>query len=165
MEGIQKIGLGGGCHWCTEAVFLSLKGIEKVEQGFIAPIDKKNDFSEAVIVHYDPKVIGMSDLIAIHLHTHKSTKDHSMRAKYRSAVYYFSEEDARSAQEIIMDLQQGFEEPIITQILEFGTFKPSDEYFHNYYYSDVEKPFCKTYISPKIGMLMQRFTTLVNNEV
>lgn len=78
---IQKIGLGGGCHWCTEAVFQSLIGIEKVEQGFIASTEEYNTFSEAVIVHFDSEVISAKTLIEIHLYTHKSTSQHSMRSK------------------------------------------------------------------------------------
>ncbi|WP_343065456.1 peptide-methionine (S)-S-oxide reductase [Arenibacter arenosicollis] len=86
METNQKIAFGGGCHWCTEAVYQSLKGVEVVEQGFVASKGEESFFSEAVIVHYDPKSIALKDLILIHLYTHKSTSDHSMRNKYRSAI-------------------------------------------------------------------------------
>src|SRR3954451_12716902 len=89
----NKIGFGGGCHWCTEAVFLSLKGVEQVEQGWIASQPPYDAFSEAVVVTYDPLVITLTDLITIHLHTHASTSNHSMRQKYRSAVYWFDAEE------------------------------------------------------------------------
>lgn len=88
---LQKIGLGGGCHWCTEAYFLSLKGVEKVEQGWIASTPPNDAFSEAVLVHYDPSQIPLPVLIAIHLHTHAATKAHAFRSKYRSAVYVLEE--------------------------------------------------------------------------
>jgi peptide-methionine (S)-S-oxide reductase len=52
---IEKIGLGGGCHWCTEAVFQALKGVEKVEQGWISAVDAE-EYSEAVVLHFDPKI-------------------------------------------------------------------------------------------------------------
>ena len=86
---IRKIGFGGGCHWCTEAVFQSLKGIETVEQGFIRSDAPADTWSEAVIVHYDPAEIDLAVLMEVHLRTHAATKDHSMRSKYRSAVYTF----------------------------------------------------------------------------
>ena len=89
---IKTIGLGGGCHWCTEAVFQSLRGVTQVEQGYIAAIAPDDSLSEGVIVHYNPAIISISVLIEIHLHTHKSTSNHSMRDTYRSAVYAMEEE-------------------------------------------------------------------------
>ena len=76
-----KIGFGGGCHWCTEAVFQSLIGVETVEQGYIASEDDMTSFSEAIIVHFNQEEITLKALIEIHLFTHKSTSNHSMRSK------------------------------------------------------------------------------------
>lgn len=93
MKVYPRIIFGGGCHWCTEAVFQSLKGVRTVEQGFISSYGGNDTFSEGVIVHYNAAVISPMDLTAIHLHTHQSTVDHSMRGKYRSAIYIFDEVD------------------------------------------------------------------------
>ncbi|WP_076550586.1 peptide-methionine (S)-S-oxide reductase [Maribacter ulvicola] len=157
MENVYKVGFGGGCHWCTEAVFMSLNGVKKVEQGFIAPTKNLIDFSEAVIVHFNPNVITLKDLVAIHLDTHRSTKNHSMRAKYRSAIYYFEQANKVVLQHIMKEIQQDFKSPLVTKILPFGVFKPSEERFQNYYFNDTEKPFCKTHISPKIKMLKEKY--------
>ena len=59
MQNFRKIGFGGGCHWCTEAVFMALKGVAKVEQGFIAPEGGIDNLSEAVIVHYNAELIEL----------------------------------------------------------------------------------------------------------
>ncbi len=91
---MEKIGFGGGCHWCTEAVFQALIGVEKVEQGWIASEGENDSFSEAVIVHFDESTIDLSTLTAIHLFTHSCTSEHSMWKKYRSAVYTFSNKQA-----------------------------------------------------------------------
>ena len=159
---IQKVGFGGGCHWCTEAVFQSLIGIENVEQGFIASEDEYNTFSEAVIVHFNPEEISLKDLIEIHLYTHKSTSEHSMRSKYRSAVYSFNETQQINTINILVGLQQKFDKTIITKVLPFCSFKESDELFQNYYYKNPEKPFCETHINPKLSMLMTQFKRRVN---
>jgi peptide-methionine (S)-S-oxide reductase len=146
MHKVFKVGFGGGCHWCTEAVFMALNGVEKVEQGFIAPDENTAGFSEAVIVHYNAAVISLKDLVAIHLDTHKSTENHSMRRKYRSGIYYFNKYDEKTLVGIMEELQQDFETPLITAIIPFGAFKSSEERFQNYYFSDTEKPFCRTHI-------------------
>ncbi len=158
----RKIGLGGGCHWCTEAVFQSLIGVHKVEQGFIASAGKDNSFSEAVIVHFDEHNIGLKDLILIHLHTHESAAAHTLRDKYRSAIYSFTKQEEREAKLILKELQIAFEKPLITEVLPFKKFKASDSKFHNYYYSDKEKPFCKTYIHPKLKLLLDKFGELTD---
>lgn len=165
MNKVLKIGFGGGCHWCTEAVFLALNGVEKVEQGFIAVKDGSLDFSEAVIVHYNPTIIILKDLVAVHLDTHKSDKNHSMRNKYRSAIYYFGQEFIPVLRQIVSDKQEEYNNELITAILPFGTFKSSEERFHNYYFSDIEKPFCKTHISPKIKMLKEKYAKHLSSKV
>jgi len=159
-----KIALGGGCHWCTEAVFQSLKGVEKVEQGFVKSTGSNDSFSEAVIVHFDAALIGLRDLIEIHLHTHKSTSDHAMRQKYRSAVYTISDGQGDEAQEIIQRLQPEFQEKLITEVLPFIAFKPSEDQFSNYYYQNPQRPFCRQYIQPKLKVLLKRFKDIVNSE-
>ncbi|MDC1162000.1 peptide-methionine (S)-S-oxide reductase [Tenacibaculum sp.] len=160
----HKIAFGGGCHWCTEAVFQSLIGVHKVEQGFVASINENNTFSEAVVIHFDSKKITLETLIEIHLHTHKSTSPHSMRKKYRSSVYVFSENQKLDAKHLINQLQTNFEQKIITQVLEFKEFKPSLKQFHNYYYSNPKKPFCETFINPKLQFLLAHFSKQVNTE-
>lgn len=155
---LTKIAFGGGCHWCTEAVFQSLIGVEKVEQGWVASTAKNNTFSEAVIVYFDENKIDLKILIQIHLSTHKSTSNHSFRNKYRSAIYYVDAHQQEKSKEIIEELQSNFDAKIITQILEFKNFKPSTDEFQNYYQQNPEKPFCKKYIHPKLAILKREFS-------
>lgn len=154
---MSKIGFGGSCHWCTEAVFQSLRGVTEVQQGWIATDDRPEEQSEAVIVYYDPQEIPLSTLIAVHLHTHSCTSVHSMRSKYRSAVYCFDDIDRGVASEAIIALQADFDQPVITEVLPFRSFRLNKEEYLNYYYSNPEKPFCQTFINPKLQLLMQRF--------
>ncbi|SDL44156.1 peptide-methionine (S)-S-oxide reductase [Salinimicrobium catena] len=157
MKITTKIGLGGGCHWCTEAVFQAVKGVENVEQGYIASEGDAREFSEAVIVHFHPEIVSSEDLIRIHLHTHNSTSDHSFRKKYRSAVYYFSSEDEKVVKKILEKLQPEFEKKIITEVLPFKEFKPSRESLQNYYRKNPDAPFCKRFIEPKLKKVKNYF--------
>ena len=73
-----SIGLGGGCHWCTEAVYASLLGIKSVKQGWISAIEPDNQFSEAVLIEFNEAEISLKTIIDIHLHTHSATSNHSI---------------------------------------------------------------------------------------
>ncbi len=161
---LTKIALGGGCHWCTEAVFQSLKGVEKVEQGYVASIGENKTFSEAVIVHFNPEEIELRVLIEIHLYTHKSTSNHSMRGKYRSAVYTFSKEQENDSKVIIESFQKDFNGEIITKVFPFQSFKASRESIQNYYHKNPNKPFCETFINPKLKLLLKQFSKHINSE-
>jgi len=154
---ITKIGFGGGCHWCTEAVFQSLKGVISVEQGWIASFDKQSSFSEAVIVHFKETDISLETLIEVHLNTHKSSSNHSMRQKYRSAVYIFSASQKKQSKEIIQSFQYQFDNKLITEVYAFKSFKPSPEDIQNYYKKNPSKPFCTKYIDPKLRIVADQF--------
>jgi len=163
MEAKHRIAFGGGCHWCTEAVYKSLKGIISVEQGFVASEGEESSFSEAVIAHYDPKVISLEDLILVHLYTHKSTSDHGMRKKYRSAIYTFETVDIKRSTGALKEFQKNFKDPLVTKVLPFRKFKISDKAFQNYYFKNPYKPFCQTHIVPKLDLLMLKFADKVDH--
>jgi peptide-methionine (S)-S-oxide reductase len=162
-ENFSKIGLGGGCHWCTEGVFESLIGIKAVNQGWIASIGSDAELSEAIEVCFDPSIISLRSLIEIHLHTHASTSNHSMRKKYRSAIYTYNEIQNQEANNILDSLQSDFDKPIITQVLPFDSFKINKDELLNYLYKSPDKPFCKTHIHPKLELLLTRFKHQVND--
>lgn len=157
MRSLQQLGLGGGCHWCTEAVFQSLAGVERVQQGFIASDAPDDAFSEAVLVDWDTQRLPLDALIEVHLRTHASTSLHTMRGKYRSALYVMNAAQADACTTALTRLQPGFDAPLITRVLPFRAFRASDARFQNYYATDPDRPFCRTYIEPKLAMLRRRF--------
>lgn len=154
----QIIGFGGGCHWCTEAVFAALKGVARVEQGFIASVPPDEALSEAVIVHFDPEVISLDVLVEVHLRTHSSTSNHTMRGKYRSAVYTMDDAQSRETEGILSRLQQVFDERLVTRVLPFVVFEPSPEQFRDYAVKNQGRPFCTAYIDPKLAVLRREFS-------
>ncbi len=156
---LEIIGFGGGCHWCTEAVFDSLKGVIQVNQGYIASVGMYDSFSEAITIEFDPQIISLATLIEVHLHTHQSTKNHSRRNTYRSAVYYYSQKQELQVNSIINKLQEKFEGNIITKTLQFDRFEASRPEIQHYFKKNPEKPFCKKYILPKLLLLQDKFPT------
>jgi len=154
---VTRIGFGGGCHWCTEAVFQSLRGVDRVEQGFICSAPPHDAWSEAVIVHFEPARISLATLIEVHLRTHAATRRHSLRGKYRSAVYAFDDDQAEAARRVLDDLQAGFDQPLVTRVLPFRGFRPSEARFRDYYRSDPQRPFCQRFIDPKLALLRREY--------
>lgn len=158
---ILKIGLGGGCHWCTEAVFQKIKGVTHVNQGYIASTEKNNSFSEAVLVSYNSQQINLEHLIKIHLVTHSSTSNHSLRSRYRSAIYTFDKLQSSEAKKIISSIQKQEKNQIITQVLPFSKFNPSRESIQEYYLKHKDAPFCTRYILPKFKVLETNYKELM----
>ena len=150
---MNKIGLGGGCHWCMEGVFQSVVGVEKVDQGWIASLGSNTAFSEGIIIHFDPVLISLETIIEIHLITHSSESDHGMRSKYRSAIYTFKDHQYQNVREILCSLRVKNSKNYITQVLKFSNFKLNDKHYLDYYYKNPKAPFCQRYIVPKLKKL------------
>ncbi len=157
----QAVGFGGGCHWCTEAVFQALRGVQQVDQGFMRSSPPDDTWSEAVKVQFDPEVIGLARLIDIHLHTHASTSQHSMRAKYRSAIYVNSPQQAHDAKTILSAIQDDFSEPLVTRVLPLVGFKPSELERKGYFEKNNGNQFCERYIEPKLQKLRDEYPNFV----
>ena len=154
---LERLGFGGGCHWCTEAVFQAFGGVARVEQGFVASDPPDDAFSEAALVAFDPTVVPADALIEAHLLTHASTSAHSMRGKYRSAVYVGDDAQGDRVRRTLERLAPGFDAPLVTRVLPSRAFRASEERFRDYYATDPERPFCRTYIDPKLDALRERF--------
>lgn len=159
---MNKVGFGGGCHWCTEAVFQSLIGVVKVDQGWISSDDDNKDFSEGILVQYDEDQIGLSTLISIHLRTHSSTSRHQLRSKYRSAIYTQNIIQFEKVTKILKELQDDFVKPLVTQVLPIVSFKTNSSEYLNYYYNDPKRKFCRTYIDPKLLVLLSEYSQYIN---
>ncbi|EPR66479.1 peptide-methionine (S)-S-oxide reductase [Cyclobacterium qasimii] len=153
----MKVGVGGGCHWCTEGVFRSVLGVKEVKQGWISSEAPNKDWSEGVEITFDPLLVDLSLLIAIHLHSHSCTSDHAFRQKYRSAIYYFNEEQEELSKSALLELQRDFDAPIVTKVIPFVDFKMNTEQFLDYYKKNPDLPFCINYIKPKLNALKERF--------
>lgn len=154
VQQIDKIGLGGGCHWCTEAVFQSLRGVSDVRSGWICATGEHSAESEGVVIQFDPQKISLETLIDIHLLTHASASNHSMRHKYRSAIYMLSEDQLMRGNQIVETLAARHRSSFITQTLLYSAFRPVSEAYRNYYFTAPDRPFCVNIIEPKLQKLI-----------
>ena len=162
---LPQAGFGGGCHWCTEAVFQALKGVVEVHQGFIASDAPDDALSEAVMVSWDPLQITLQDLIAVHLATHSSTSNHRLRSRYRSAIYVTDDADGAAARAELARLSLETGSEFITRVLPLRRFAASDVSFHDYYNRNRGGQFCESYIEPKLALLRQRHAHLQKDRI
>ncbi len=112
-------------------------------------------------MQFDSEVISLANLIDIHLHTHASNSEHSMRAKYRSAIYVDSQQRAQEANAILHDMQATFNEPLMTRVLPLVEFKSSKPERRNYVEKNTGNQFCKRYIEPKLKKLCDEYTHFI----
>lgn len=107
---MEKIGIGGGCHWCTEGVIQMLKGVAQVDQVFIRSDPPADSWAEGVIVHFDPAIIDIAILIEVHLRTHSPSTiaSFAVGSKYRSAIYVHDEGQRQGAAEASEALRPAF---------------------------------------------------------
>ena len=146
----QTVGFGGGCHWCTEAVFEAIAGVTQVEQGWITSLPPDEAESEAVRVQFDPATIDLRALIRVHLRTHASTSNHALRARYRSAVYTMSPAQQEQVTRLLAELQAEFDAALVTRALPLTGFRLSPPRYQHYYARRPEAPFCRRHIAPKL---------------
>ena len=163
-KNLNRVGLGGGCHWCTEAVFQALVGVVNVQSGWLASVDDPLAYSEGVIVSYEPNKIDLETLIDIHILTHSSSSNHSMREKYKSAIYCFSEAQLGEVSTILTCKNELLKNKLIVKPVIYAGFKPVDEMYENYYQNNSEGQFCTRYIKPKLKKILEQHSQFIKVE-
>ena len=161
---MDSIGFGGGCHWCTEAVFQALRGVVHVDQGFIQSEAPSDRWAEGVIVQFDPAIIDLSTLAEVHLRTHSANGTYSPDGRYRSAIYVFDGDQRDSATRTLAHFAQESGRPARTKVLPFDSFKPSEARYRTYYHTDSNRPFCRRYIDPKLAYIQRHFAHVAGRD-
>ena len=147
----SEAAFGGGCHWCTEAVFDHAPGVLTVRQGFASGPPPDDAPSEAALVTWGEEVT-LEDLIRIHLDTHSAGSDHALRARYRSAIYVTGSAQAALARSVLREeaAQRG---PLVTRVLPLAAWRDSPPRYQRYYRTRPDAPFCRVHIAPKLARL------------
>jgi peptide methionine sulfoxide reductase msrA/msrB len=162
---------GGGCFWCTEAVFQQLAGVSKVESGYSGGTTVNPSYqqvcsgdtghAEVLQVTFDPSIISYADLLRIHLSTHNPTTPNQQGAdkgtQYRSIILTHDSEQKFIANRVIEEMAAAFEQPLVTEVKPFDTFYRAEDYHQNYYASNPAKPYCEAVISPKLRKFRELF--------
>lgn len=161
--------LGGGCFWCVEAVFQSLKGVSEVVSGYSGgkyanPSYRevkygKSGHAEVVKITFDPQELSFEDLLRVFFTTHDPTTLNQQGAdkghQYRSVIFYRNESQKVSGEKIIHEMQPLFEDPILTELTKYVSFFEAEEEHQDFYKENSEVPYCTVVISPKLQKLRQ----------
>lgn len=171
--GMELATFGSGCFWCTEAIFLNVKGVEKVESGYSGGKVKNPTYrevcsgltghAEVIQLTYDPKVISYDELLEIFWQTHDPTTLNRQGAdegtQYRSVVFYHNDTQKTLAEGYKKKLTEAkaFDDPIVTEISPFTTFYKAEDYHQNYYNLNGSAPYCSFVIKPKLDKFKKVF--------
>lgn len=175
MKNLKLATFAAGCFWCTEAIFKSLKGVEKVTPGYSGGTKPNPTYeevssgatnhAEAIQITFDPKTINYQDLVYIFFRVHDpTTKDKQgpdIGSQYRSIIFYHNKLQQRQAEEEKAKAQKIYEIPIVTEIKSFEKFYEAEEQHLDYYAKNPNKLYCKLVISPKLKKLQEKFSKFV----
>ncbi|MFD2202970.1 peptide-methionine (S)-S-oxide reductase MsrA [Shivajiella indica] len=172
-EGLEVATLGGGCFWCTEAIYQDLIGVEKVfsgySGGYLADPSYKQVTSgttghaEVIQFFYDPKQLSFEEILEIFWSTHDPTTLNRQGAdigpQYRSVVFYHSESQREQAEfyKKKLDESGAFNKPIVTEITPFSNFYVAEDYHQNYFKDNGMQPYCQFVIRPKVEKFKKVF--------
>jgi peptide-methionine (S)-S-oxide reductase len=166
---------GGGCFWCTEAVFSRLRGVSAVYPGYAGGQTPDPTYeqvsrgstghAEVIKIDYDPAKIKFSDLLSVFFATHDPTtlnqQGNDIGTQYRSVVFYTAPEQKIAAEEFIKELQLKNTKTIVTTVEPLNKFYLAEDYHRNYYATHQNQAYCRLVIDPKISKLTEKFSNLL----
>ncbi len=173
MNNESKATFGNGCFWCTEAIFMQLKGVSSVLPGYAGGTSKNPNYkevcegntghAEVIQISYDQKVISYRELLEVFFYTHDPTTLNRQGAdigtQYRSAIFYHDEEQKQEAKKIIEQLtsEKVYSDKIVTEVTKFDVFYVAEDYHKNYYNNNKEQGYCRAVINPKLDKFVKKY--------
>jgi len=169
----ETITVGGGCFWCTEAVFEELKGVEKVESGYSGGAAPNPTYqqvctgdtghAEVSQITFDPKVISLKDILEVFFTVHDPTtlnrQGNDEGTQYRSVIFYRNAEQQAVARQVIKEIQGAriWKGHIVTELAPFTAFYKAEDYHQEYFKLHGQQPYCQVVIAPKVKKFREHF--------
>ncbi len=173
MDDIGVATLGGGCFWCTEAVFDDLKGILTVESGYSGGTTAnptyeqvctgKTGHAEVVQIAFEPQIVSFGDILRVFFTVHDPTtlnrQGNDVGTQYRSVIFYHDERQKQTAIDIIEEINTKgiWDDPILTEISPFTAFYKAEDYHQEYFASNPNQPYCRVVIAPKVAKFKKMY--------
>lgn len=165
--------LGGGCFWCTEAVYVELRGVHKVVSGYAggalpnpsyqAICTGTTGHAEVVQITYDPSVVSFKEILQIFFTVHDPTTLNRQGAdvgtQYRSVIFYHNEEQKRIAKEVMAEITAAkiWSNPLVTELSPAPVFYPAEDYHQDYFANNGNQPYCQVVIAPKVAKFRKQY--------
>ncbi len=176
----EKAVFGGGCFWCTEAVFKMLKGVTSVMPGYAGGTMKNPTYedvcagttghAEVIQIEYDPAVISFHDLLTVFFASHDPStvnrQGNDVGTQYRSVIFYSTPAQKQDAEFFIQELNGSTSEgkPIVTEIAPLDMFYPAESYHQDYFARNASAPYCQLVINPKLDKVQHSFEKLIKDQ-
>jgi peptide-methionine (S)-S-oxide reductase len=164
--------LGGGCFWCLEAVYLEVRGVSKVESGYMGGHDTAPTYeevcggntghAEVVRLEFDPAVISFHDLLEVFFTIHDPTtlnrQGNDVGTQYRSVIFYDGPEQEATARKVIAEMANVWDGPIVTQVEPVATWYRAEDYHQDYFRQHPLQGYCAFVVAPKVVKFRKTFT-------
>lgn len=176
MNELQTITLGGGCFWCTEAVYVQVRGVVDVESGYSNGQAERPSYedvctgrtgsNEVVKLSYDPAQISTRELLEIFFVIHDATtlncQGNDMGTQYRSGIYFSSSEQEAVAKEVIAEMSASgvYSRPIVTEVLPVANYWPAEDYHQDFFERNPGQGYCRAVAAPKVAKFRKTFARL-----
>ena len=168
---LEKATLGGGCFWCLEALFQQLKGVTEVVSGYAGGYVDNPSYlqvcqgttghAEVVQITFDAEVISYRDILNVFFTIHDPTtlnrQGNDVGPQYRSVVFYHSQEQKKTAEEVIAAMGSVWSVPLVTELVPYKGFYPAEEYHKDFYRQNPEQGYCVYVIEPKLAKFREMF--------
>ena len=170
---LEKATLGGGCFWCTEAVYKDLKGVSDIKPGYSGGHVKNPTYkevcaettghAEVVQITFDSEVVSFSQILEVFFITHDPTtlnrQGNDIGTQYRSAVFYHSEKQKQTAEKVIelFEQEKVYDKSIVTEVTAFDKFYKAEDYHFNYFERNKNQGYCQFVIAPKVEKFRKIF--------
>lgn len=164
--------LGGGCFWCTEAVYQELQGVEKIESGYsggelINPsyeqiCEGDTGHAEVVRLHFDPAIVSYREILEIFFTIHDPTtpnrQGNDVGSQYRSVIYTHSAAQMETARQVMAEMANVWDAPIVTELAEAPEFYKAEAYHQDYFINHPLQSYCAFVVAPKVAKFRKIFT-------
>ena len=166
VEKLKKATLGGGCFWCTEAVYKELKGVVEIKPGFSGGKIKnpayrevtsgRTGHAEVIQLSFDADIVSFAEILEVFFMTHDPTtlnrQGNDVGTQYRSAIFYHNDKQKETAEKVIklFEEEKVYGNPIVTEIIPFDKFYAAEDYHFDYYEQNKNQPYCQYIIVPKL---------------
>jgi len=171
MESMEIATLAGGCFWCLEAVYLELEGVTKVESGYMGGLvdnptyeqvcSGRTGHAEVVQITFDPSITPFREILEVFFTIHDPTtlnrQGNDVGTQYRSAIFYHSDEQRRTAEQVTQEMAKIWDDPIVTQLEPAAQFYVAESYHQEYYRRNSSQPYCLFVVRPKVQKFRAKF--------